>query len=64
MSARSGPSGRPRRRHALDHRLEQVADPDAGLGRDAQDAVRVHAQQVGHLLRALVGLGARAGRSC
>ena len=46
-----------RRRHPLDHRLQQLADAFAGLRRYPQDVLWVAVQQMGELVGSLVGLG-------
>ena len=45
------------RRHLVDHGLQQLLDALAGLRRDPQDVVGIAVEEVGELLRALVGLG-------
>ena len=60
MSARAGAPGSPdRRRDPLDQRVENLLDAEAGLGRDAQHARRILAEQLGELDRDAVGIGLR-----
>ena len=48
-----------RRRDPLDDRVEHGLDPEAGLGRDAEDVLGVVADQVGDLGGGAVGIGLR-----
>ena len=59
--ALSGASSRPRRRHALDHRLEDVVDAFAGLGAARDGVAGVDADDVLDL--GLGGSGSACGRS-
>ena len=57
MSARRGASGSPRRRDALDDRLEELVDAGALLGGDVEHLLPLEADDVDELLGDALGLG-------